>query len=114
MSDTITIEEIACQTHIGVTEEERTISQKILVSVEMYTDLRRAGASDDLKDTINYSHVAGRIQILAKEERKTIEKFADDIARMILREFHPEKVRVKVDKFALKGAKSTSVTIERS
>jgi dihydroneopterin aldolase len=41
----------------GVLPEERTLGQKFAVDVALSVDLRAAGASDDLQDTISYAAV---------------------------------------------------------
>lgn len=41
----------------GVLEEERRLGQKFVVDIEASADLSRAGATDDLQDTVNYAAV---------------------------------------------------------
>ena len=111
--DTIRIRDLAVQTRIGVTDEERARDQTILVSVEMHTSTKKAGGSDALEDTIDYHAVAEAIKKLGKTERKTIEKFAEDTAQMILGDFGAKSVTVTVVKHILPDTKDVSVTITR-
>ena len=50
---------------------------------------------------------------LATEERKTIERLADDIARMILTTYKPERVTVTVRKFLIPGVREICFTVTR-
>ncbi|MFD0630487.1 dihydroneopterin aldolase [Catenulispora yoronensis] len=54
--------------HHGVFEREREKGQTFLVDVTLGLDTRRAGATDDLDDTVNYGEVAERIVALIEGE----------------------------------------------
>jgi dihydroneopterin aldolase len=84
----------------GVLASERELGQRFIVDVEMGLDLRRAGVSDDLTETVDYSEVHHRVgRILEGEPFDLIEAVAERIAASIL-ESHPKikAVRVKVKK----------------
>jgi len=99
-------------TRIGVPEIERATPQRILVTLHMEVK-EGAGKSDALKDTVDYESVYTRMKILAKEERKTLERFAEDIASTLLKEFSLESIEVTLQKFILPGTAAVSVTISR-
>jgi dihydroneopterin aldolase len=65
-SDRIAIRELRLATHIGVTDEERSTPQWVRVTVELEADLRRAGKSDDLAQTINYHWVTNEIAAIVR------------------------------------------------
>lgn len=111
--DTILIQDLEVRTHIGVPDKERETEQTLNVSVWIHTDCSAAAQSDDVTDTIDYAVVAKEIESLATTERKTVERLAEDIAQMILRDFKPESVSVSIDKFILPNAKRVSITINR-
>ena len=113
MNDLLTISDIELRTHIGVPEEERAQEQRLLVSIVMHIDTKKAGESDDLSKTINYEKVRFDVLDLAKKERKLIESFAEDIATMILNEHDAYNVTVTVKKFILPDTKEVSITIQR-
>ena len=114
MPDSILLPAIALLTRIGVPEAERREAQTVTVSVEMFLDVSKAGKSDDVKDSINYEDVTQDVLLLAGEERKTIEKLAEDIAQMILQTYKPERVKVSVRKKVPKESGGAWVMIERS
>ena len=113
-TDTISIAGLEVKTHIGVPDSERASEQSVWVYVEMKVDAKKAGESDNIEDTIDYEAVANRIEELAKTERKTAEKFAEDIAKMILSEFTPMSVKVSIKKKILPNAEAVFVTVDRS
>ena len=72
----------------GVLPEERTKRQEFRVSVELETDLRQAGRSDDLADAIDYCEVqAVAGAVVEGAHRYRIEALAEDIARRLLARF---------------------------
>nr|WP_042683848.1 dihydroneopterin aldolase [Caldalkalibacillus thermarum] len=84
----------------GVFAEENTLGQPYLVDVEAYLDLRKAGQSDRLEDTIDYSLIYRLVQeIMEKKVYRLVEAVAEDIASQLLRTFpQVEEVKVKVTK----------------
>ncbi len=72
----------------GVLPEEKTRRQEFRVSVELETDLRRAGRSDQLKDAIDYCAVQAVVgEVVEGTHRYLIEALAEDIARRLLARF---------------------------
>ena len=65
-TDLIAIRELRLATHIGVTDEERANPQWVRVTVELEADLRRAGKTDDLTDTINYHWATNEIAAIVR------------------------------------------------
>ena len=113
MVDTLTISSIELWTHLGVPESERATEQRVLVTIIMNVDASKTGKTDDVHDTINYQAVVSDIRSLAIVARKTIERLAEDIAEMILRNYKPAIVTVCVTKYVLPGTKDICLSITR-
>lgn len=111
--DTLTITDLELWTRIGVPDEERQTEQRILVTIELLGDLSPVGKTDDVSKGIDYETLTNDVRALTKTERKTIERFAEDIAGMILKSYKPESVKVSVFKQPLPGIKGITATIER-
>lgn len=113
--DIIYLHGLKLQCVIGVWEWERHITQTLVVDLDMASDVRRAAASDNLEDTLNYKAVAKRLIAYAKDtEFKLIESFAEAIARILTDEFAIPWCRVRVNKVgAIRGAQDVGVIIER-
>ncbi len=83
----------------GVTDEERRVGGRYVVDLELTYDLARAGASDDLHDTISYSEVYRVARdIVEGQSFRLIEALAETIARIVLARFPAEGVLVRVKK----------------
>ena len=115
MKDTISIADIEVECHIGVPDDERSKTQRLLISLELEKDLSTAMRADDLAKTIDYHVVWIRVkEICSEKERRLIESLAEEIAEAILIEFSPDSVRVEIRKFVLPGTRHVSVRIERN
>jgi len=83
----------------GVSDEEREVGQKYAVDVEIPYDLKPAGKSDNLRDTVNYAKVYKLVtQVGTTESFKLIETLARKIADAMLTNFPIDSVTVRVMK----------------
>jgi len=112
--DKIIIKDSKFMCNVGVEEEERKDKQEIIVDIELYHDLGKAGKSDDINKTINYSDVIKLVSGVVEGEHKLIESMAEDIAKAILNNYDVEEVKISVKKpNALDNAKYAGVEIVR-
>ena len=112
--DHIILSDLEVFYQVGVTEEERATSQRLLISLEMAHDFKSAAAGDNLADTIDYCAVAQRLLRFGEGcHWELIETLAVDIATMILQEFRPRSVTVEVKKFAIPQANHVAVKVTR-
>ncbi|MGI9317809.1 MAG: dihydroneopterin aldolase [bacterium] len=100
---------------IGVWDWERKIKQTITIDLDMGFDIRRAAASDALEDTLSYKDVSKRIEAFVKDSGfQLVERLAEEIAGILLKEFDIKWCRVKINKYgAVRGAGDVGVLIER-
>lgn len=83
----------------GVSPEERVVGGRIIVDVEIEYDLARAGASDDLADTISYSDVFKVARHLVEDtESLLLEALARKIADALFEKFPIEAATIYVRK----------------
>jgi len=113
MNDVLEISDLEFTTRIGVPDGERRKEQKLLITIKLFLDTRAAGANDDLNETIDYEAVANAVLELQSGERKIIETLANDIAKLILKQYKPASVEVTINKFVLPNTKDVSLTITR-
>ncbi|MDQ1534906.1 MAG: 7,8-dihydroneopterin aldolase/epimerase/oxygenase [Actinomycetota bacterium] len=65
----------------GVLPEERVRPQPFEVDVELHVDLAKAGASDDLADTVDYGAVCDAVsKVVSSESYQLLERLAQRIA----------------------------------
>lgn len=113
--DIIYLTDLRIDTIIGVYEWERKIKQTLILDLEIGTDIRKAGQTDDLQYTVNYAEVAERVVAYVEQSRfQLIESVAEGIAEIILNQFNAPWMRLKINK---KGAvpivRDVGVIIER-
>ncbi|MBN1901863.1 dihydroneopterin aldolase [Candidatus Sumerlaeota bacterium] len=84
----------------GTTSAEKQVGQRFYLDVELFLDLRPAGASDNIRDTINYEKVYEIISEVTKRKKyNLLEALAEDIVDEILNHYPKlERIRVKVRK----------------
>jgi 7,8-dihydroneopterin aldolase/epimerase/oxygenase len=83
----------------GALPEEKVLGQKFIIDMDLFTDLRRAGESDFVGDTIHYGEVYQVIETCVKDKNhQLIEHLAETIAQTILEKFKCDSVRVEVHK----------------
>lgn len=116
MEDQVVIQDLLLRGIVGINEWEREKKQDILVNLVLFTDLHRAGETDDIGDSLNYRTLVKQvIQLVEDGKRFTVEALAADIARLCVSIPGVKRARVRVEKpGALRFARSVGVEIERS
>ncbi len=114
--DFLFIDELRLPAHIGIYPREKALAQTVEISLRIGTTSARAGASDDIGDTIDYASVVARLRThLSTQHFNLIEKLAEDIARLLLTEFGAAWTRVSVAKLGvLRNTRRVGIVIERS
>lgn len=113
--DKIIIQNLRLRTIVGVYPEEKKKKRDVIVNLTLFCELRTAGISDKLSDTVDYKSVETKIgELVEKGNFNLIEKIAEEIARICLDIPLVSGVIVRVDKpGVLSGCESVAVEIER-
>jgi len=84
----------------GVLDAEKALGQKFIIHVTLDTDLKKAGQSDDLSETISYAALYSIVEkVTTKNRFDLIEALAETIASELLHySAKISKVRVEVEK----------------
>ena len=100
----------------GVNPEERRLGQPFVVDLEAEIDLRQAGRSDHLAETVSYAHLYRTArQVMEGEPRQLLEAAAENIAELMLALYSSiDAVRVRVSKPRppIKGSVIESAAVE--
>ncbi|MEM7611373.1 MAG: dihydroneopterin aldolase [Pseudomonadota bacterium] len=114
--DKIFLRGLAIDAVVGIWDWERKIEQKVVVDLEMATDIAKAARSDSIDDTLNYKAVAERVrEYVVTEQALLVESLAEGIARVVTSEFDVPWVKVTVNKpGAIRGSDAVGIEIERS
>jgi FolB domain-containing protein len=105
---------LACT--IGVNDWEREIQQPVKIDLDLHADLREAGRSDDLRQTVDYKEIRDRVEKIVTESRYfLIEALAQRIADACLEHDVVKSVRVSLEKpGALRATRTVGVELMRS
>lgn len=114
MPDKITIKDLLLRTIVGINDWERKEKQDIIINAELLLDLKKAGKTDDISNTVDYKKLKKEIiDFVEKSSPYLIENLAHNIAEICIRKPGVLGVSVEVDKpGALRFARSTSVCVE--
>lgn len=113
--DIIFIDDLRVSTRIGIYPREQALPQTIELSLRIGVSTASAGASDDIRDTIDYAEVAGRLRAeLGERHFNLLEKLAEFVATLLIEEFGAPWVQVTVAKLGMmRGVRRVGVMIER-
>ncbi len=114
--DRIYIRDLALRCIIGLYPDERKTKQDVLINVTMEADLRAAGKSDALKDTVDYKAIKLAIlDFVEKSGFHLIESLAEGIATICLKDKRVQSATVTIDKpGALRFCRSVAVEVTRN
>ncbi|MSQ40605.1 MAG: dihydroneopterin aldolase [Dehalococcoidia bacterium] len=117
--DSIQLEGMVFYAYHGRSPAERELGQRFIVDLEVQLDLRQAGASDRIEDTVHYAHLYRMVkEVVEGPPRHLLEAVAEEVARRVLEQFpQVETVRIRIAKpgVAIKGSvlKEAAVAVER-
>ena len=114
--DKVFIEDLEVETIIGIFGWEREVKQIVKINVEMDFDNKSAGRSDNINDALNYKSIGKSIiNMVENSSFYLVEKMAEEIAKLILKNKSISKVFVSFSKpGALRVSKNVGVKIIRS
>ena len=113
--DIVYIRDLKVDTVIGIFDWERRIRQTVSLDLEMAADIRKAAASDNIEDALDYKAVGKRlISFIETSEFQLVETLTEKIAAIVMEEFDVTWLRLRLSKpGALRGSQDVGVIIER-
>lgn len=108
------IEDLRVDTVIGVYDWERDLRQRLLVSMEIYYDVRKAAQTDCLADTMDYDTLARAIRARAENQSfQLIESLAMDVLAEVMSRPGVTRATINVCKpGAIKDAEYVEVEVD--
>ncbi len=115
MIDKILIDDLTVRCIVGIRPEERRERQDVVINIVLWADLKQAGVSDNIQDTVDYSAIKKRVVADVEASKyHLIETLAENIAAICLDYSGIMRVQVNVAKpLALRFARSVAVEIVR-
>lgn len=115
-ADKIIIQGLQCRCIIGDYVWERKRPQKIILDLEMETDLKKAAQKDILsKEMLDYNQVAKEVlKFVEQSSFHLIETLAEKIAALVLKKFPIKTLRLRLKKpSAIQVAEAAMIEIVR-
>jgi len=109
--DQILIKDLRLRCVIGISEFERREKQDVTINVTVWSNLKEAAKTDDIRRTVDYKEITKDIiKLVEGSEFRLVETLAQKVAESCLRHPRVKKVRVTVEKpGALRFARSVGV-----
>ena len=96
---TIEVSGLSLYTHVGVTEAEREVGQRLLLDLRIDVGEVDATVTDRIEDTVDYGQVCQTANLVAQQRSyKTLERLCAAIADRIIDQFDAHAVWVKAAK----------------
>ena len=117
VTDHILIQGLRVVSVIGVLDHERLSAQPLQIDVDIHVDLRSAGASDDLTQTVHYGEVCMQLAATARATSdQLLERLAQRMADVVLSFSHVLAVDLTLTKLrppVPEDVQSSAVRIHR-
>lgn len=113
--DIVYIRDLKIETVIGIFDWERRIRQTVSIDLEMATDIRKAAATDNIADALDYKAVAKRlITYVGESQFLLVETLSEKVAEIVMTEFNVPWLRLRLSKpGAVRGSQDVGIIIER-
>ena len=99
METYLKIKDIELWARVGVLDKERELGQVFNLDVFLWSDFENCTENDDIKKTVDYSKL---VEILKNQARKincfTIERYSNEILKIIVEEFHLKRIKIVLTK----------------
>ena len=99
METYLKIKDIKLWARVGVLEQERDLGQLFSLDVFLWSDFENCTQNDDIKSTVDYSKL---VKILKYQSKKiccfTIEKYSNEILKIIDEEFQLSRIKIILTK----------------
>ncbi len=99
MDTFLKIKDIKLWARVGVLKEERELGQLFNLEVTLWADFENCTQNDDIESTVDYSKL---VEILKYQSNKiscfTIEKYSNEILKIINQEFQLNRIKIILTK----------------
>lgn len=114
-TDSILIEGLEFETVIGVYAWEKRIHQRLVLDLEMATNIKPAAHTDELALTLDYAAISNAIMTLAQHQPvELVETLAERIATLVMDDFDVPALKLTLRKpSAVPQAAAVGVRITR-
>ena len=112
--DEIHIEQLEVFVHVGVPDEERAASQRLVFNITFWPACNGTAVADDIARTVDYAAVCAETKTFVQgRSDRLIETLADALANHLLEIFEIQTIRIELRKFILPDVHYVAVTVTR-
>lgn len=84
---------------VGILADEYTHPQPLVIHVSLWANCAKSAYSNNIDDTINYSHVLTHIEtIVSSQHFLLLETLCETIAQDLLQHFNADHVTIEIEK----------------
>ena len=96
---TIEVSGLSLYTHLGVTDAEREVGQRLVIDLRLEVGECDAIVTDRVEDTIDYAEVCEAVALAAQQRSyRTLERLCAAVAERLVEQFGAESVWIKIAK----------------
>lgn len=96
---TIEISGLSLYTHMGVSDAEREIGQRLLIDIRLDVGESDATITDRVEDTVDYGEVCNVVALIAQQRSyRTLERLCGAIADRLIEDYEVHAVWIKAAK----------------
>ena len=98
--DRIRIKDLEIYSYHGINTQEKEMGQRFILSLDIFFDMRKAGKTDSIADTVNYAQLCYDVEKeFNREEYDLIQTAAEKVAEYVLKNYDLiEKMTVEIKK----------------
>ena len=112
--DSIRIQQLEVQAHIGVPEDERASLQRLTFNLTLWPVRWSEELRDEIERAVNYANVCTAVKKFVEPRRdRLIETLAAALAAHLLEAFEIRRVTVELRKYILPEVEFISITVTR-
>jgi FolB domain-containing protein len=113
-ADRICIEQLELHARVGVTDDERSKPQRIVLNLTIWPKATFDQVKDDITKTVDYAELCRSAdRFVQSREWKLIETLASELCSHIVAEFPVNAAEVEVRKFVLSNTAFVSTTTRK-
>lgn len=114
MERIIEIKGLSVMVHLGVPDEERATTQRLLFDLRFAAKEQPANLLEDLSQTIDYAFLCQHVQkICVERPRLLLETLADDITNTLFEKFPLSWIELTVKKFILPNTEYVAIHVRK-
>jgi dihydroneopterin aldolase len=96
---TVEVSGLSLYTHMGVSDAEREVGQRLLIDIRIDVGEADATITDRVEDTVNYAEVCELVALVAQQRTyRTLERFCAAVVERVLDRYDVNAVWVKASK----------------